>query len=312
MARVGRDVTVDQGAEVDDTVVLRAGASVGEFAHVAAGAPVARGVAVPGAPGPTDCFSVRGTGLDFGTGPVTIDPDRDGPNAPYDVWCEMDTDGGGWTRVMIHAGQGGNSWWWNNSPTYYQGRATAGTYDSLAADHLSYAFNDLPVTELLLATPTAPTLAVQRTFPAGMSGKSMRALFADQDTVTYAPGDGSPAAWEGLYAQFGQQVYTHRRAMMIALTYDEAVLLAPGLTPTGYARNVDVRLGAYDRNNWGDPWHITYGAQVAFLLNEPVSNGDPCALLTGSGYTKPNGQHGSGHDSCTATGGQADWLVYVR
>jgi hypothetical protein len=40
-------------------------------------------------------------------GVYTIDADGEGPNAPIDVYCDMSTDGGGWTRVFHHDVAGG-------------------------------------------------------------------------------------------------------------------------------------------------------------------------------------------------------------
>ena len=56
------------------------------------------GVCVQG----TDCLSILNDGLDSGDGIYTIDPDGSGTGVdPFDVSCDMTTDGGGWT-MMLH------------------------------------------------------------------------------------------------------------------------------------------------------------------------------------------------------------------
>jgi hypothetical protein len=47
----------------------------------------------------TDCNDILVAGQGSVTGVYTIDPDGPGGNLPYDAYCDMQTDGGGWTRI---------------------------------------------------------------------------------------------------------------------------------------------------------------------------------------------------------------------
>ncbi len=47
----------------------------------------------------TDCEDILNNGWGTTSGVYSIDPDGSGGNAPYDVYCDMQTDGGGWMRI---------------------------------------------------------------------------------------------------------------------------------------------------------------------------------------------------------------------
>ncbi|MBV2169606.1 MAG: hypothetical protein KUL82_12950 [Bdellovibrio sp.] len=48
----------------------------------------------------TSCKDILQKGGDFGSGYYQIDPDGAGGNAPFKVYCDMETNGGGWTRCL--------------------------------------------------------------------------------------------------------------------------------------------------------------------------------------------------------------------
>ena len=53
----------------------------------------------PGVVSGTDCLDIHDTYPAFTTGLYTIDADGDGNEVPVEVYCDMTSDGGGWTRV---------------------------------------------------------------------------------------------------------------------------------------------------------------------------------------------------------------------
>ncbi|MEC9071596.1 MAG: fibrinogen-like YCDxxxxGGGW domain-containing protein, partial [Myxococcota bacterium] len=45
----------------------------------------------------TDCMDIQQASPDAPSGTYVVDPDGPGPGSPTQVWCDMETDGGGWT-----------------------------------------------------------------------------------------------------------------------------------------------------------------------------------------------------------------------
>ena len=48
---------------------------------------------------PVSCAQILDKSPDASSGSYTIDPDGDGPEVPFEVTCDMDTEGGGWTLI---------------------------------------------------------------------------------------------------------------------------------------------------------------------------------------------------------------------
>ena len=62
----------------------------------------------PGGLCPASCATILADDPSAGDGIYTLDLDDAGGEQPFDVYCDMSTDGGGWTRVFYEDTSGGN------------------------------------------------------------------------------------------------------------------------------------------------------------------------------------------------------------
>lgn len=111
-----------------------------------------------------------------GDGAYFIDPDGAGGAAPFPVWCDMTTDGGGWTMVMKLAGDSTLNW----AATQWTTTATLNETDlSFSADaNAKYpSFNTVAGTALMYYRPGV--------------GSTMKYVFADSRTPLYRFQNGS-------------------------------------------------------------------------------------------------------------------------
>ncbi|MEQ8829840.1 MAG: fibrinogen-like YCDxxxxGGGW domain-containing protein [Alphaproteobacteria bacterium] len=80
------------------------------------------------------------------SGVYVIDPDGSGGSSPYDVYCDMVEDGGGWTLVATVSAGGGNSWMssaaWTSNTTFGSPTST-----SLSSDMKNRAFSEVSFTQ---------------------------------------------------------------------------------------------------------------------------------------------------------------------
>ncbi|MBN2800932.1 MAG: hypothetical protein JXX28_17475, partial [Deltaproteobacteria bacterium] len=99
-------------------------------------------------PDGASCADVLDRGLSRGTGRYLIDPDGDGLSD--EAWCDMVSDGGGWTLVGTVVNDGARHW---NSLAAWTDASTFGALDDrVAHDYKSPLFSSLEGTDLLVDT----------------------------------------------------------------------------------------------------------------------------------------------------------------
>jgi hypothetical protein len=135
----------------------------------------------------TSCADLHAKQPGVPSGLATIDPDGAGPIAPFQVYCDMVTFGGGYTFIanLTNAGDGVDTGNWlvgGGVPNDWESTtATFGVPDpTLNQDFRSAAFHSVPGQELLVTFKNAPLL---RTTAACLGNKSLRDKLA-------------PLAWE--------------------------------------------------------------------------------------------------------------------
>ncbi|MEZ4409604.1 MAG: MXAN_6577-like cysteine-rich protein [Polyangiales bacterium] len=131
------------------------------------------------------CQAIKTAQPSAADGRYTIDPDGSGPGAPFEVYCDMTTMGGGWTYVatVTNNGDGANAGHWlvtTPTPNAWESTsATFGTLDPTAnADYRSLAFHAVPGRALMV---THRNLFLLATDGACLADRSLQAALARLD-----------------------------------------------------------------------------------------------------------------------------------
>ncbi|HNI98871.1 MAG TPA: fibrinogen-like YCDxxxxGGGW domain-containing protein [Leptospiraceae bacterium] len=109
----------------------------------------------------SSCKQILADGLSAGDGVYTIDPDGIGGNSPFQVYCDMSSNGGGWTLAMKANGNLNtfeySSPYWTDS-NLYPATALTDIPDLTQNELKGPAFTSLGFNEILLRFDTAGTV----------------------------------------------------------------------------------------------------------------------------------------------------------
>lgn len=248
---------------------------------------------------PSSCKEIKEQDPESENGEYLIQPNKD--ENPYKVLCDMETDGGGWTLVSGHSGQSGTSYFWNNSPSYYQQKTSTGSFNDTSSDYVSLAMKDVKITEGLMVRNSS-------------NGENIINPVISQQSLSLADwmnsfsGTGS-VDLNGLDGSSGDSLFVHRvYGAQTQLSVDMTVPELSQFLGTSLSGQTDVSLFlfAYNRSTTADVWHQQAGPRV--MLS---GSGNGCSQLP-SGWVFDQSHPTGDPDLCELQSSSQSILIWVK
>ncbi|RYZ38096.1 MAG: hypothetical protein EOO71_25430 [Myxococcaceae bacterium] len=104
---------------------------------------------VPGNCTPKSCQELKQRAPSMPSGNYTVDPDGPGSTEPFEVYCDMEKDGGGWTLALVSSDDEQNTWTWDQRTLMTTDQTLVGDLSALNRDFKSRALHALPFQSLL-------------------------------------------------------------------------------------------------------------------------------------------------------------------
>jgi hypothetical protein len=158
------------------------------------------------------CAEIKAGAPDAPSGVFTVDPDGDAGEPPFDAYCDMTTDGGGWTLVLNLDTSDGHVMWWGN-PKWTDGTSLGTAATARTADHVGVGWkNYAGAAEILLLIHNEGTTIGWRSFTKVSPDPMLTHVNGGDNVLIGTPKNSFiPGVWQGeLLVRTSTDLYANR------------------------------------------------------------------------------------------------------